>query len=429
VARVLAECPTKVLLFNKNPAANAEIEILNLSRILQGTEVNVTEVKEQVIPFHQADVGEQEAQAAADVIRSGWLTMGPKTLEFEQGFAAYVGAKHAIGVSSCTAALHLALDAIGLKQGDEVLVPTTTFTSTAEVVAYFKAKPVLVDIDVESLCINPVDAERRITARTRAIIPVHYGGQPCDMEAIQDMANRHGLRVIEDAAHSVPASYRGVRVGAISELTAFSFYATKTLTTGEGGMVTTNNDDLAARMRMMRLHGIGRDAWKRYSSEGSWYYEVLDSGFKYNLTDIQSAIGIVQLEKCDRMHIARQKIAARYSAKFAKERALQIPIVADDRTSAWHLYALRLNLEVISITRSEMIEKLKERGIGTSVHFIPLHMHPYYQNAYGYRANDFPVASNQYERYISLPIFPGMTSTQIDYVIENVLEIVVAAAR
>ena len=429
MARVLAECPTKVLLFNKNPAANAEIEILNLSRILQGTEVNVTEVKEQVIPFHQADVGEQEAQAAADVIRSGWLTMGPKTLEFEQGFAAYVGAKHAIGVSSCTAALHLALDAIGLKQGDEVLVPTTTFTSTAEVVAYFKAKPVLVDIDVESLCINPVDAERRITARTRAIIPVHYGGQPCDMEAIQDMANRHGLRVIEDAAHSVPASYRGVRVGAISELTAFSFYATKTLTTGEGGMVTTNNDDLAARMRMMRLHGIGRDAWKRYSSEGSWYYEVLDSGFKYNLTDIQSAIGIVQLEKCDRMHIARQKIAARYSAKFAKERALQIPIVADDRTSAWHLYALRLNLEVISITRSEMIEKLKERGIGTSVHFIPLHMHPYYQNAYGYRANDFPVASNQYERYISLPIFPGMTSTQIDYVIENVLEIVVAAAR
>jgi perosamine synthetase len=426
---VLAECPTKVLLFNKNPAANAEIEILNLTRILQGIEVNVTEVKEQVIPFHQADVGEQEAQAAADVIRSGWLTMGPKTLEFEQGFAAYVGAKHAIGVSSCTAALHLALDAIGLKQGDEVLVPTTTFTSTAEVVAYFKAKPVLVDIDVESLCINPVDAERRITARTRAIIPVHYGGQPCDMEAIQDMANRHGLRVIEDAAHSVPASYRGVRVGAISELTAFSFYATKTLTTGEGGMVTTNNDDLAARMRMMRLHGIGRDAWKRYSSEGSWYYEVLDSGFKYNLTDIQSAIGIVQLEKCDRMHIARQKIAARYSAKFAKERALQIPIVADDRTSAWHLYALRLNLEVISITRSEMIEKLKERGIGTSVHFIPLHMHPYYQNAYGYRANDFPVASNQYERYISLPIFPGMTSTQIDYVIENVLEIVVAAAR
>jgi perosamine synthetase len=389
----------------------------------------MTDLREQIIPFHSADVGEAEAQAAADVIRSGWLTMGPKTFEFEQQFASYVGAKHAVGVSSCTAALHLALDAIGLKQGDEVLVPTTTFTATAEVVAYFKAKPVLVDVDAESLCMDPVDAERRITAYTRAVIPVHYGGQPCDMDAIKDVAKRHGLRVIEDAAHSLPASYHGVRVGSISELTAFSFYATKTLTTGEGGMVTTDSDDLAARIRMMRLHGIGRDAWKRYSAEGSWYYEVLDSGFKYNLTDIQSAIGIVQLAKCDSMNTARGKIAARYSKEFARERALQIPTVADDRTSAWHLYVLRLNLEEISITRSEMIEKLKARGIGTSVHFIPLHLHPYYRKTYGYRAEDFPVASKQYERYLSLPIFPGMTSSQADYVIESVLEIIKAAAR
>jgi perosamine synthetase len=239
------------------------------------------------------------------------------------------------------------------------------------------------------------------------------------MEAIQAMANRHGLRVIEDAAHALPASYHGVCVGAISELTAFSFYATKTLTTGEGGMVTTDNDDLATRIRMMRLHGIGRDAWKRYSAEGSWYYEVLDSGFKYNLTDIQSAIGIVQLAKCDQMRDARVKIAHRYSEAFAP----------DDRTSAWHLYVLRLNLEEISITRSEMIEKLKERGIGTSVHFIPLHMHPYYRKTYGYCAEDFPVASRQYERYLSLPIFPGMTPEQVDSVIESVLEIIKAAAR
>jgi perosamine synthetase len=386
-------------------------------------------MKEQIIPFHSAYVGEEEAQAAADVIRSGWLTMGPKTIEFEQKFASYVGAKHAIGVSSCTAALHLALDAIGLRQGDEVLVPTTTFTSTAEVVTYFKAKPVLVDVDAASLCMDPADAERRITAQTRAVIPVHYAGQPCDIEAIQDMARRHGLRVIEDAAHSLPASYRGVRVGAISELTAFSFYATKTLTTGEGGMVTTNNDDLATRMRMMRLHGIGRDAWKRYSAAGSWYYEVLDSGFKYNLTDIQSAIGIVQLAKCDSMNAARGQIAARYSKEFAKARALEVPTVADDRISAWHLYVLRLNLGELSINRSEMIEKLKERGVGTSVHFIPLHMHPYYQKTYGYRAKDLLVASKQYERYLSLPIFPGMTSSQVDYVIENVLEIIKVAAR
>jgi len=389
----------------------------------------MTEVKKQIIPFHFADVGELEAQAAADVVRSGWLTMGPRTIEFEQKFASYVGAKHAIGVNSCTAALHLALDAIGLKQGDEVLVPTTTFTSTAEVVAYFKAKPVLVDVEAESLCMDPADAGRRITAQTRAVIPVHYAGQPCDMDAIQDMAKSHGLHVIEDAAHSLPASYHGVRIGAISELTAFSFYATKTLTTGEGGMITTDNDDMATRIRMMRLHGIARDAWKRYSAEGSWYYEVLDSGLKYNLTDIQSAIGIVQLAKCDSMNTARGKIAARYSKEFSRERALQVPTVADDRTSAWHLYVLRLNLEEISINRAEMIEKLKEKGIGTSVHFIPLHMHPYYQKTYGYRAEEFPVASKQYERYISLPIFPGMTSSQVDYVIESVINIVKAAAR
>jgi perosamine synthetase len=249
------------------------------------------------------------------------------------------------------------------------------------------------------------------------------------MAAIQKMADRHSLLVIEDAAHALPASYHGVRIGAISELTAFSFYATKTLTTGEGGMVTTDNDDLAKRMSLMRVHGIGRDAWKRYSAAGSWFYEVLDTGFKYNLTDIQSAIGIVQLGKCDQMRDARVKIAHRYSEAFAPEQALQVPTVSDGCDSAWHLYVLRLNLEELSITRSEMIEKLKERGVGTSVHFIPLHMHPYYKNRYGYREEDFPVASKQYQRYLSLPIFPGMTESQIDYVIKNVLEIARSAAR
>lgn len=249
------------------------------------------------------------------------------------------------------------------------------------------------------------------------------------MDAIQDIARRRGLRVIEDAAHSLPASYRGVRIGSISELTAFSFYATKTLTTGEGGMVTTDNDDLATRMRMMRLHGIGRDAWKRYSAEGSWYYEVLDSGFKYNLTDIQSAIGIVQLGKCDLMRDARVKVAQRYTAAFSAERTLQVPTVNDGCESSWHLYVLRLNLEELSITRSAMIEKLKEKGISTSVHFIPLHMHPYYKNSYGYRKEDFPVASQEYQRYLSLPIFPGMVESQIDYVIENVLEIIRFATK
>jgi dTDP-4-amino-4,6-dideoxygalactose transaminase len=389
----------------------------------------MNKLNEKFIPFHVACVGEEEAQAAANVVLSGWLTMGAKTIEFEQKFAAYIGAKHAIGVSSCTAALHLALDAVGLREGDEVLVPTTTFTATAEVVAYFKAKPVLVDVDAETLCIDPVDAERRITKQTRAIIPVHYAGRPCDMDAIQDLARRYSLRVIEDAAHSLPASFHGVLVGSISELTAFSFYATKTITTGEGGMVTTDNDDLANRIRMMRLHGISRDAWNRYSAEGSWRYEVIEAGYKYNLTDIQSAIGIVQLSKCDSMRAARKDIASRYSNAFALEPALQVPAVDDNCESAWHLYVLRLNLEKVTISRSEMIEKLRGRGIGTSVHFIPLHMHPYYQKKYGYRADEFPVASMQYKRYLSLPIFPGMTPTQVDYVIENVLEIIKAAAK
>jgi dTDP-4-amino-4,6-dideoxygalactose transaminase len=389
----------------------------------------MTETMQQIIPFHSADVGEEEAQAAADVIRSGWLTMGSKTIEFEQRFASYVGAKYAVGVSSCTAGLHLALEAIGLKQGDEVLVPTTTFTATAEVVAYFKAKPVLVDVDALTLCMDIDDAEHRITAQTRAIIPVHYAGQPCDMDAIRDLARQHNLRVIEDAAHSLPASYKGVRVGSLSELTAFSFYATKTLTTGEGGMVTTDNEDLAIRMRMMRLHGIGRDAWKRYSAEGSWYYEVIDPGYKYNLTDIQSAIGMVQLAKCNQMNEARREIASRYNERFIKEGAIEVPTVFANRDSSWHLYVLRLNLPQLKISRAEMIETLRERGISASVHFIPLHLHPYYQRAYGYQAAEFPVATAQYYRYLSLPIFPRMTSSQVDYVIDSVLEIVAANPR
>ncbi len=389
----------------------------------------MSNVTEQIVPFHRAAVGEQEAQAAADVVRSGWITMGSRTIEFEEKFAAYVGAKHAIGVCSGTAGLHLALDAIGLKQGDEVLVPTTTFTASAEVVVYFKAKPVLVDVNAASLCIDPADAERRITPRTRAIIPVHLGGHPCEMEAIGDLAKQHGLRVIEDAAHSLPASYRGLRVGAISEQTVFSFYATKPITTGEGGMVTTDNDALAARMRVMRLHGISQDAWKRYTAEGTWRYEVIDSGYKYNPTDIQSAIGIVQLGRCDAMNAERAEIASRYNKAFAGERALEVPTISANCESAWHLYILRLHLELLTINRNEMIEKLKERGIGTSVHFIPLHMHPFYRDAYGYKSKDFPVASREYERYLSLPIFPGMTGPQIDYVIENVLGIVKHGAR
>jgi len=381
------------------------------------------------VPFHVAAVGEQEAQAAAEVIRSGWLTMGPRTFEFERQFAAYVGARHAIAVSSCTAALHLALEAIGIQPGDEVLLPTTTFTATGEVVCYLGAKPVLVDVEPGSMNLDPADAARRITPRTRAIIPVHLAGVPCEMHPIQDLASAHGLRVIEDAAHSLPASYRGTPIGALSEITAFSFYATKTLTTGEGGMLTTGNDQVAERMRIMRLHGIEREAWKRYSGDGSWFYQVLDAGFKYNMTDIQAAIGLVQLGKCDDLSAARQAIADRYTSAFSGIPALQVPECYTDRKTSWHLYVLRLRTERLSIGRDEFVSELKRRGIGTSVHFIPLHLHPFYQNRFGYRPGDFPQAEAEYARAFSLPIFPGMSATEIEVVITSVSEVVQAFGR
>lgn len=391
--------------------------------------IESTAGSQEPIPFHRASIGEEEALAVAEVVRSGWLTMGPKTFQFEREFGDYVGAKYAIAVSSCTAALHVALEAIGLAAGDEVILPTNTFTATAEVVTYFQATPVFADIDPVTLAVDYLDVERKITGRTKAIIPVHFAGQPCDMAELAKLAATAKLRVIEDAAHALPASYRGVSVGSISELTAFSFYATKTLCTGEGGIITTNDKQLAERMGIMRLHGISRDAWKRYGSGGSWKYEVVAGGFKYNMTDIQAALGLTQLHKCDEMNEARQKIAKKYGEAFASESALEIPSIRDDRRSAWHLYPLRLNLEQLTITRDDLITELQERGIGTSVHFIPLHLQPYYRDRYGYRSGDLPVSEREFNRYLSLPIFPSMTGEQIQRVIENVCDIARGSRR
>lgn len=381
------------------------------------------------IPFHRACLGDEEVAAVTEVIRSGWLTMGPKTFEFETQFAKYVGAKHAVAVCSGTAALHLALDAIGLRADEEVLIPTTTFTATGEVVKYFGARPVLVDVDPISLNIDVSAMEAKISSRTRAVIPVHMAGQPCDMKELHKISREHGLHVIEDAAHALPAEYEGRQIGSISELTAFSFYATKTLTTGEGGMITTDNDDYAARMRTMRLHGISGDGWKRYGKNGSWFYEVVEAGYKYNPTDLQSALGLVQLAKCDASNDARRRIAKRYSAAFGEVGALEPPITKHHRTSAWHLYILRLRLERLRIDRNTFIAKLKEREIGASVHFIPLHLHPYYQRAYGYNTGDFPVAEAEFERCISLPIYPAMSDADVERVIENVRGIAIDATR
>ncbi len=370
------------------------------------------------IPFHRPLIEQDECDAVQAVLTSGWLTTGRVAAEFERQFAEYVGCKHALAVNSATAALQLALDAMGLSEGDEVLVPTYTFTATAEVVTYFGARPVLCDSVAGGFNIDLKDAERRITERTRAIIPVHLGGEPCDMDAMRLLAERHGLRVIEDAAHALPASWASQRIGSISDMTAFSFYATKTITTGEGGMLTTNNDAFAARVARMRLHGISSDAWNRYAKEGSWYYEVEHAGYKLNMPDLLAALGGAQLKKANRFLRLRREIAARYSEAFASMPELETPPqVSAKAEHSWHLYILRVRPERLNIGRNDLIETLKKLGIGTAVHYIPLHLHPFYRRTYGYAQGDFRHAEDAYARCLSLPIYPGMSAADVERVI------------
>jgi len=375
------------------------------------------------IPFHRTYITEEEISGVVDSLRSGWITMGPKTVRFEEEFNRYIGSKHSVAVNSCTAALHLALKAIDLREGDEVIIPTMTFTATGEVVCYFNAKPVIVDVEKDTHNIDIKKIESAITPKTKAIIPVHFAGQPCDMDQIQQIADKYKLFVIEDAAHSLPAWYKERKIGAIGDMTCFSFYATKTLATGEGGMVTTENDEWAERIKILRLHAISKDAWKRYSGEGSWYYEVVEAGYKNNMTDIQAALGLAQLRKLEWMWEKRKEIAGKYTEAFRNSEFIETPKVKPDRISAWHLYVIRLNLETLNIDRTQFIEELKARGIGTSVHFIPLHKHPFYRDAFGYNSKDFPVAEWLYEKIISLPIYPGMTGKEVDFVVESVLDV------
>jgi perosamine synthetase len=381
--------------------------------------------EEPFIPFHRPSIGQEEVDAVCSVLASKWLTTGPATHQFEREFAAYIGCKYALAVNSATAALQLALDAIGLAPGDEVLVPTYTFTATAEVVTYFGGRPVLCDSEPGGFNIDPVDAERRITTRTRAIIPVHFAGEPCRLDAIHRLAARYQLRVIEDAAHALPASYLGQRIGTTSEMTAFSFYATKTITTGEGGMLVTDNDEFARRIATMRLHGISGDAWKRYSSAGSWFYEVQNAGYKLNLCDLLSSLGSAQLAKCDWFYQQRRAIAEYYRDAFSGVQELEIPPAGEDGAEhSWHLFALRIRPSLLNLDRNEFIQELKQRGIGTSVHFIPLHMHPFYQRAYGYREGEFPHAEDAYSRCLSLTMFPDMSPEEMRRVVASVEGIV-----
>lgn len=387
------------------------------------------------LPFALPDTDEDEINEVTETIRSGWVTTGPKSRQFEAAFAQAVNAKHAVAVNSCTAAMHLALEAAGTKPGDEVITTPYTFAATAEVVRYFGMHPVFVDIDPETLNIRPEQIEAAITPRTRAIIPVHIAGLPAELDAIYRLAARHRLAVIEDAAHAFPAAYKGRAIGSAPPYSngsgpapfsavCFSFYATKTITTGEGGMICTPDETVAERCRLMALHGISKDAWKRYTAEGSWYYEVVAPGFKYNLTDIAAAMGLAQLRKAERMARRRAKIAAHYNEAFGPLAELQTPANRADCRHAWHLYLLRLNLSQLTLSRSEFIEALKSRNIGTSVHFIPLHIQPYYSRTYGFAPLDFPIAYREYQRVISLPIYSKMSDRDVQDVIEAVTTLV-----
>lgn len=374
------------------------------------------------IPFHKANTAKEEIDAVSEIIRSGWLTMGEKTFEFERNFSEYTGAANSIAVNSCTAALHLALKAAGVKSGDEVIIPAMTFIATWEIITYFGAVPVLCDVLKDSFLIDPADIEKKITSKTRVIIPVHYGGESCDMDSIMLIARKNNLLVIEDAAHALPALYNGKMVGTIGDITCFSFYATKTLTTGEGGMITTENTEWAERMKRLRLHGITKDAWNRYSGNGSWEYDVSEAGYKYNITDIASAIGVEQLKKSSEMNFSRRAIALKYNREFTKSGLLDLWSVRVEAECAWHLYPVRLKLHELKIDRNEFIVELKNRGIGTSVHYIPMYRFSVFKNS-GYTLNDFPGCEDIFSREVSLPVYPGMSDDETDYVIGNVLEI------
>ncbi|MFY3285958.1 DegT/DnrJ/EryC1/StrS family aminotransferase [Achromobacter xylosoxidans] len=382
------------------------------------------------IPFALPDIGDAEIMAVTEAMKSGWLTTGPNARAFEQEFAAFIGSGvEAVAVNSATAGLHLALEAIGVGEGDEVITTTHTFTASAEVARYLGAEPVLVDIDPDTFCVSPEAVERAITPRTKAIIPVHYGGLSCDMTAILDIARRHGLRVIEDAAHALPCTWKGELIGGLaSDITVYSFYATKTLATGEGGMVVTRDPALAKRCRVMRLHGIDRDAFDRFTSKKpAWYYEIVAPGFKYNLPDTAAAMGRIQLARVREMRDRRAAIAARYDNAFA-DLPLTLPPSPErlaargydvSDTHAWHLYVLRLSADA-PIGRDDFIVRMTEAGVGCSVHYVPLHLQPYWRDRYGLQPGMFPHSQRAYECMVSLPIYSRMTDDEVARVISAV---------
>ena len=385
-------------------------------------------MRETFLAFSPPSLGSEEIAEVIDTLKTDWITTGPKTRRFEKEFGAYVGAPAALAAFSATDAMQVALAALGVQPGDEVITTAMTFCSTAHVIEHLGARPVLVDVEPDTLCIDPAAVERAITPKTRGLLPVHLYGHPCEMDALMSLAKAHDLFVLEDAAHAVPARYRGRLVGTIGTATAFSFYATKNMTTGEGGMLTADAD-LIAKARVWALHGMSRDAYQRYTAAGSWFYEVVAPGFKCNMTDIQASLGLQQLAKLAGFQTRRREIVDRYHRAFERMPELEVPTERAHVQSAWHIYALRLNLEALHIDRARFIEELKARRIGASVHFIPMHLHAYYRDKYGYTPSDFPVAYENYQRLVSLPLHPRLTNEDVDDVIEAVREIIASNRR
>ena len=394
-----------------------------LSILPDDTADEVRPVRTDFLAFAPPALGEEEIAEVADTLRSDWITTGPKTSRFEREFAARLGAPGALALNSCTAGLHTALVTGGIGRGDEVITSTLTFAASANVAEHVGARPVLVDVEPDTLQMDPERVRAAVTPKTRAIVVVHYAGHPADLDAIGAIAAEHRLLMVEDAAHALPARYRGRMIGSGTNPTAFSFYATKNMTTGEGGMLT-GDPAFLRRARTVSLHGMSRDGWNRYAEGGHWIYEIEMPGFKYNMTDIQASLGLCQLRKLEGFQRRRREVVAAYHEAFAGEDALELPVERNDVEHAWHLYVLRLRPGVLAIDRGRFIEEMTRRRIGTSVHFIPLHLHPYYRDTYGYGPGQFPVAQSNYERMLSLPLHPGLSDGDVADVITAVRDIV-----
>ena len=380
--------------------------------------------REDFIPYNLPNITEAEIDEVVDTLRSGWIAKGPRTIKFEKEFAEYLGAKHAIAVNSCTAALHISLLTQNIGPGDEVITTPMTFASTASTILHCGAKPVFADIDYRTGCIDPDEVEKKITPRTKAIVPVHYSGQVCDLDRIYELADKHGLYVSEDAAHALWSRYKGRLIGnGLRGAASYSFYATKNLATGDGGMLVTDRDDIAERARILVGQGMSHNAWNRYAKGGSWKYDIVEPGYKYNMFDIQAALGLVQLSRLEEMQKRRLEIAAVYQEEFGKIDAVEPPFVPEFATHCWHLYVLRVLPELLTIDRDQFIVELNERNVGTSVHFIPTHTMTAFRKL-GWKEGDFPMTEKHFERIISLPLYPSMTDEQVQYVVAAVRDIV-----